>query len=134
MAKVKINLSQAPEAFSHPVKLELPNGDEAEIVIEYIYREKLEYGKWIDEQLTKQKDKKTAEKDKKKEFDSSIHDLMAEQMQLDAEGLLEVAKGWDLQEPFTQENIVKFENKYPGVIQAIATAYPAALYATRLKP
>jgi hypothetical protein len=146
MAKVKLNLSPAPETFTHTVTLVLQNGDEAELVIEYIYREKLEYGKWVDAQLQKTKDKKTAaiakqEKQAKKtasddeteSTEKTVLELMSEAMEEDAKGLLEIAKSWDLQEDFTQENIIKFENKYPGAIQAIATAYPAALYAIRLK-
>jgi len=140
MAKVKLNLTPAPETFNHPVTLILPSGDEAELNVEYIYRTKQEFAAWIDTHLESQKSlndgagkAKSTKAAGELNVDKTMLQVVTEQIAVDAKSLFEIAKGWDLEESFTVENIERFENKYPGVIQAIGAAYRDALYGIRLK-
>lgn len=160
--KVKIGIGPAPETINHEITIVLPGGDEADLSIDYIYRSKDEFAEFLEKQgevidkeyqanlaaaikhagITKAafdaisaEDQQTvlfdyrAEQSKKK----GAKKLTQEQTKKDAEHVLQIAKGWDLADEFTLDNLIKFENRYSGVLMAIVQGYPQALFGARLK-
>lgn len=133
MSKIKLSLA-VPETVKHTITLILPSGDEADLSIDYIYRDKREFAVYLDEQ-TKKAEK--IESDNKKKSDKSakrtrsqVHD---ETMKENVSEVLAIARGWDLDDDFNAQNIEAFENKYPGALISIVQGYFSALQGVRIK-
>lgn len=160
--KVKIGIGPAPETVTHEITIVLPGGDEADLSIDYIYRTKDEFAEFI-ESNSKAVDKEyeanisaaikhagiakaafdamPVDDQQKVLFDYRVEQnkkkgakkLTQDQTKKDAEHVLQIAKGWDLGDEFTLDNLIKFENRYSGVLMAIVQGYPQALFGARLK-
>lgn len=160
--KVKIGIGPAPETVTHEITIVLPSGDESDLSIDYIYRSKDEFAEFLEkngETIDKEYQANLAAAIKhagieKATFDAMPEDdqqkvlfdyrvgqnkkkgakkLTQEQTKKDAEHVMQIAKGWDLGDEFTLDNLIKFENRYSGVLMAIVQGYPQALFGARLK-
>lgn len=160
--KVKIGIGPAPETVTHEITIVLPGGDEADLSIDYIYRSKDEFAEFLEnngETVDKEYqanltaaikhagivkatfDAMTEDDQQKVLFDYRVEKnkkkgakkITQEQTKSDAEQVLQIAKGWDLGDEFTLDNLIKFENRYSGVLMAIVQGYPQALFGARLK-
>lgn len=50
----------------------------------------------------------------------------------DAHLVLQIAKGWDLEDPFTAENLENLEDQFGGALTSIVNAYDRAIYQGQL--
>jgi Phage tail assembly chaperone len=82
----------------------------------------------MDEITTEVKGKKSDE-DKSKTYASTIADVDKRE----AEALLKIATGWDLEEPYNAENLSLLIDSFQGSQQIIFDAYRAACLEGRLK-
>ena len=59
--------------------------------------------------------------------------MFSERIAGDAEMVLQVAKGWDLEDDFTLANITALEDTYPGAINDLVNNYSAKIHGARTK-
>jgi hypothetical protein len=160
--KVKLSIGAPPESFKHTLTILLPGNEEADLTVEYIYRTKQQFVEMADKQgeIAKAR-REELEKSTIKHISMSadawaeldiyskqqhMADYLSsgkrgkghksdvkEQMQREAESVLQIAKGWDLENEFNLDNLIAFEDRYPGVLLAITQGYNAALFDIRLK-
>lgn len=161
--KVALTMGPAPKSFIHTITVLLPGNKEVEIDVDYVYRTKREYIALNDEQkkrskaladeaanATKKHFSMTEDDWEKLDEFERIHKVaeylekgkktknmpanMDEQMLRDANNVLEVAQGWDVEGvEFTAANLVEVEDRYPGIMNAIVQGYGPALFGVRLK-
>ena len=68
------------------------------------------------------------------EFDpKQLEKMFSERIAGDAEMVLQVAKGWDLEDDFTLANITALEDTYPGAINDLVNNYSAKIHGARTK-
>lgn len=106
MAKVKLTLTPAP-TFKAIVKIPVPGSRLVDVEFTFKGRTRTEY-----EQLWE--------------------DVLAKRWPDDADVVLEIASGWDLDEPFDREHIQKMDENYLGSTKAIWDVYKAEISGARL--
>lgn len=138
MAKVK--LGKRPTHIHRPARGLMPDGTEGVIQMSYLYRTRTEFGEFIDARLADARAKAEqqaqadadalAEGDTVKAFTSS--DLQTVTVDTNAEYILAIADGWDLDEPFNAANVTTLCNELPGMARAITDGYREAVTEGRL--
>ncbi|NHZ89292.1 hypothetical protein F2P45_09740 [Massilia sp. CCM 8733] len=114
--KQKFSLNVAP-TFKAPVTITIPGGGEAEIMFTFKHRTRDEF-KAFTENL-----KASADADDGTKGDGPK----------DADVLLDIASGWDLDEPFDAASLDKLVQRYMGAAQAVIGAYFGELTGARAK-
>lgn len=123
----KVKLGNRPETFVLPVTFPLVEGGEGCIKCEFKYRTKTEFGEFIDQIVSDAKADPATVAD---EF--SMADLMAKTRDKNADYLLEVLKGWDLDAPLNRESAKQFADEYPGGAAEVMEKYRKATVEGRL--
>ena len=66
------------------------------------------------------------------EFDpTQLEKMFIERIAGDAEMVLKIAKGWDLEDDFNQERIAAMEDAYPGAISELMSEYSKKIHGAR---
>jgi hypothetical protein len=123
MAKIK--LGARPETFTHTVKFPMLEGGEGSIERVYVYRTRTEFGTFIDEIMNAAK--VAPDTDENGEVVFSMEKLMAKTAGSNADYILKVAKGWNLDVPFNRENVQQMCDELPGGATAIMEFYRSAV-------
>lgn len=124
MAKVK--LGNRPTSFKRTVKFPMIEGGEGSIECEFNYRTRKEFGKFIDEVvLSVAPEQKDGEK-------FSMAELMERTAGTNADYILAVLKGWNLDEDLTRENVQQLADEIPSAASAIMETYRVAITEGRL--
>lgn len=128
MAKIK--LGARPKSFKRVVKVPMLDGTEGTVEVVYKYRTRSEFGRFIDEitEAAGVKSKPATDDDGK----FSFADLMDRTKESNAEYILKVAEGWNLDEEFTLENVSVLCDELPGAAAAIMENYRLAVTEGRL--
>lgn len=128
MAKIK--LGNRPKTFKHTVKVALPEGGEGSVEMVYKYRTRTEFGVFLDELFA------TAKVDNPSVNDDdvivSLAEALAKTKDTNADYILQIAEGWNLDEEFTKEKVQQLCDELPGVAMAIIADYRAAISEGRL--
>ncbi|MEM5384138.1 phage tail assembly chaperone [Paraburkholderia phymatum] len=124
MAKIK--LGARPTNFKHVVKFPMLDGSEAAIEVTYKYRTRKEFGAFIDEVFAASKEERPAED----EFSWAA--LMEKTGSANADYVMQAVEGWNLDEPFTRENVQQLADELPAAITAIMDSYRNAITQGRL--
>lgn len=103
MAKFKLSLKALPD-FKLPVKFQLANGEDAEVILTVKHKKSSE----LQEMLNREQ--------------FGTKDL-----------LKEICSDWDLEEPFNDGNIDEFADLFPGAVTSLMDAYMKALAGQRVK-
>lgn len=107
----KFSLDVAP-TFKAPVQIQIPGAGEGTITFTFKHRTKAEL----------------------KEFSESLTAAAAgEDGPKDTDVLLDIASGWDLDEPFDAASLGKLTERYMGAAQAVIAAYFNELTGARTK-
>lgn len=122
----KIKLGARPETFKHVVKFPMLDGSEGMIEVEYVYRTRKQFGEFIDEVFAAAKEERPAGDD------ISWARLMEKTSGANAEFIMKAVKGWNLDEPFTRENVQQLADELPAAVTAIMDAYRDAITQGRL--
>ncbi|MEI5998234.1 hypothetical protein H3V53_13775 [Paraburkholderia bengalensis] len=122
----KITLGQRPANFKHVVKFALLDGSEAAIEITYKYRTRKEFGTFIDEVFAASKEERPADDT------FSWAALMEKTGSTNADYVMQAVEGWNLDEPFTRENVQQLADELPAAITAIMDSYRNAITQGRL--
>lgn len=108
--KPKFTLTVNP-TFKAPVQIPVAGGGSAEIVMTFKHRTRSEF----------------------KEFHDSLQVPEGAEPVKDVDALMDVASGWDLDEPFDRENLEKMVQRFMGSAEAILHVYFAELTGARAK-
>lgn len=126
MAKIK--LGNRPKNFKRVIKFPMLDGTTGAIEMTYKYRTRTEFGTFIDDMLEKAGGVKTDVADEK----FSMAELMAKSADSNADYVLQVAEGWDVDAEFDKESIEQLGDEVPAAINAIMETYRTAITEGRL--
>lgn len=126
----KIKLGSRPASFSRAVSFPLPEGGEGNIQCLFKYRTKLQFGEFVDNFVERGRQKVAATQTVDSE--PSNHGFQASLIEANAEYLLEILDGWDLEEDLSLATLKQLADEVPGAVGAIIDAYRAASLEGRL--
>lgn len=130
MAKIK--LGERPKNFKRIVKFPMHDGTEGSIECVYKYRTRTEFGEFVDGIVEAAKLKAPAPAEDG-EVKFSMADLMAKTAGSNAEYLLQVLDGWNVEgAELTLANLQQLADELPGAASAIMDTYRAAVTEGRL--
>lgn len=123
MASIK--LGNRPKSFKRIVTFPLIEGGEGAIEVSFRYRTRTEFGAFID--------KISADaKDSGEQKDFTIAELMGKTRDKNAQYLMDVIDGWNLDEPMTRATVEQLCDELPGAAAEIMEAYRKAIVEGRL--
>ncbi|MYM25782.1 hypothetical protein GTP46_24445 [Duganella sp. FT135W] len=139
MAMPKVKLGNAPKHFKKPVDVVLLSGDVAAIELSFIYRTRKQFAELLDEKLAEDKaehDAALATEGDVALAPAPVKTVVEWYAEADAAGakfVLKIANGWDLDDPFTEESLLRLEDENPGALAAIAQKYRQSVAEVRVK-
>ena len=123
----KIVLGKRPQSFKHVVKFPMLDGTQGAIEVTYKYRTRTEFGQFIDKIMADAGVDKPADGEV-----FSLEKLMEKTAGSNADYLLQVLEGWDLDVALSHESAQQLADEIPGAANAIMEAYRAAVTEGRL--
>jgi Phage tail assembly chaperone len=128
MAKIK--LGARPKTFKHKVEVALPEGGKGAVEIVYKYRTRTEFGVFIDELFSAARvDLPSLDSD---DVTLSLAEALAKTRDTNADYILAIAEGWDLEAEFERAAVAQLCDELPGVALAIINTYRLACTEGRL--
>ena len=130
MAKIK--LGNRPKSFKRIVKFDMLEGGKGAIECDFKYRTRTEFGVFIDQMVAAAEAagaKKEAEASAEK---FSMTDLMERTAGQNADYILDVLDGWNLDEDLNKVNVQQLADEIPAAALAIMTTYRTAVTEGRL--
>lgn len=129
MAKIK--LGARPKTFVHTITVPMPEGGNAQVQMVYKYRTRSEFGAFVDNLLLAAGSTPPASQaDDDVAF--SLRQALEKTRDTNADYILQIAEGWNLDEDFNRASVVQLCDELPGAAQAIIESYRAALTEGRL--
>lgn len=120
----KIKLGAAPTTIKHTAKFELLDGTKDAIKVEYVYRDRETFGKFLEEFIEDGK-----EADGEVVSQSRIQVLINDK---NAKYMMAILAKWDLDDELTLENCHALSNQFPQATKAIMDGYSDAVQTGRL--
>ena len=127
----KIMLGKRPKSFKSQIVVQLPEGGEGTITMEYKYRTRSEFGAFVDELFADAGVTPQGQTDEQVKF--SLKEALEKTRDTNADYILKIADGWDLDVDFSRENITQMCDELPGAAMMIIDRYRAAITEGRLK-
>lgn len=134
----KITLGKRPLNFKHTVKAQLPEGGEGSIEMLYKYRTRTEFGAFIDARLKDARDKDAADAVADEQATAepaaafSLTDVQTKTRDGNAAYIMDIADGWNIDQPFNLSTVTQLCDELPGLAQQIINDYRAAIVEGRL--
>jgi len=125
MAKIK--LGERPKSFKHTVKFPMIDGTEGSIACVFKYRTRTEFGEFIDGIMEDAGLKPQPDGEK-----FSMKALMDKTAGANADYILQVLDGWNLDEELNHANVQQLANEIPSATTAIMEQYRVAITEGRL--
>jgi hypothetical protein len=126
MAKIK--LGDRPKNFKHTVKFPMLDGSEGSIACVYKYRTRKEFGAFIDGIMEAAGIAPKAADGEK----FSMAALMEKTAGANADYILQVLDGWDLEDELSRANLEDLADEIPAATTAIMEQYRVAITEGRL--
>lgn len=126
----KIVLGKRPKNFKRNIKVDLPEGGVGEVEISYIYRTRTEFGQFIDEMMDAAGVKPESASAEDQKF--SLEEALAKTRDTNADYIMKVADGWNIDAEFSRANVAQLCDELPGVALEIMNTYRAAITEGRL--
>jgi hypothetical protein len=127
---MKVKLGMRPKNFKRTVKFPMVDGTEGVIEVVFKYRTRTEFGKFIDDMMNaanEQADGQTAEDQR-----VSLGRALEKTKEANADYILQIAEGWNLEESFDRDNLAQLCDEIPGAAMAIMDVYRAAIVEGRM--
>ena len=128
MAKIK--LGNRPKNFKKLVKCEMLEGEVGTIEMSFVYRTRTEFGAFLDNLMDDAGVKPTGATDDEQKI--SIEDALKKTRDTNADYIMKVADGWNLDVEFSRANVAQLCDELPGAASAIMNDYRAAIAEGRL--
>ena len=123
MAKIKCGAR--PKHFARTIIITMPEGGKGTVEMSYIYRTRSEFGKFVDELLDGAGVKSKGSTDEDVKF--SLREVLEKTRDQNADYILKIADGWNLEEEFTRDNIAQLCDELPAAAIEIIEGYRAAV-------
>lgn len=134
MANDKVKLGNKPKTFEKLVGIVLLSGVIADILVTFKYRTRKEFAQLF---TTPAADGGAAAAPnavaEAPAAPKSVEDYFAEHDQSNADFVLKIAEGWDLDDKFGEEKLLQLEDENPGALAEIALVYRHAVGEARVK-
>lgn len=127
----KIRLGARPKSFTHTVTVPMPEGGTASVQMRYLYRTRTEFGGFVDE-LIRSAGTPPPASQADDDVAFSLRAALAATRDTNADYILQIAEGWNLDEDFNRLNLVQLCDELPGAALAIIEHYRLALTEGRL--
>lgn len=124
----KITLGNQPKSFKKVVKVQLLDGSEGTIGCTYKYRTRTEFGAFIDSLMDAAGMKPSSAEEQK----FSLKELLEKTKDSNADYILQVVDGWDLDVEFSRPAVLQLCDELPGAAAAIMETYRVAINEGRL--
>lgn len=128
MAKIK--LGNRPKNFKKTVKVPMLEGGEGTIEVSYIYRTRTEFGGLIDGLMDKAGVVPASQGDADQKF--SLAAALEKTRESNADYIMQVADGWNLDVEFSREAVAQLCDELPGAALAIMNDYRMAITEGRM--
>ena len=127
MANTKVKLGNKPKTFEKAVEIVLLDESIADILIKFKYRTRSEFAALFNPEPVGpvESDAPIVQK--------TVVDWFKEADESNAEFVLKIAEGWDLDDKFCQESLLQLEDENPGALAAIALTYRKSVGEARVK-
>ena len=123
----RIQLGKTPKSFKRNVTVDMLDGTKGSIECSYRYRTRTEFGKFLDSIFADAGVKPTDSDEK-----VVIAEVMAKTRDTNADYLIQVLDGWNLDEELNKENLQQLCDEFPGVSNSIMETYRVAVTEGRL--
>lgn len=125
-----IKLGTRPKNFPHTLTIPLHEGETGTIKVSYRYRTRTEYGAFVDSLLADAG--VTLEGDRAEDLKFSLAKAMTATRDKNADYILQIVDGWNLDAEFGRAALVQLCDELPGAALAIMNGYTAAITEGRL--
>jgi len=126
----KISLGNRPKSFKRIIKVPMLEGGEGTIEVSFTYRTRTEFGAFVDALLKSAQVVPASESDEDVAF--SLAQALERTRDTNADYILQIIDGWNLDEAFTRAAVVQLCDELPGAAQALINEYRAAITEGRL--
>jgi hypothetical protein len=126
----KVVLGKRPKNFKAKVAFPMLEGEDGVIEVSYVYRTKTEFGALIDGLLSEAGVTPTGVDEQSQNF--SLEEAMRRTKDTNADYLMKVMDGWNLDEPFGRDTVAQLCDEVPAAAMAIMNQYRAAITEGRL--
>lgn len=126
----KIVLGKRPQSFKKKIAVQLPEGETGEITVTYKYRTRNEFGAFVDEVFKSAGITPANQSDEEVKF--SLAEALAKTTDTNADYVMQIVEGWDLDAAFSRDAVSQLCNELPGVSMAIIDTYRQACIEGRL--
>lgn len=127
MANAKVKMGNKPKTFEKVVEIVLLDETIADILIKFKYRTRSEFAALFNPEAAAEPSEGAPVVQK------SVADWFKEADKSNAEFVLKIAEGWDLDDKFCQESLLQLEDENPGALAAIALTYRKSVGEARVK-
>jgi len=126
----KIVLGKRPKNFKKIIKIPMLEGGEGTVEVSYIYRTRTEFGAFVDELFADAGVKPASQADDDVKF--SLAEALARTRDTNADYILKIVDGWNLDIDFSREAVVQMCDELPGAALAMIDSYRLAVTEGRL--
>lgn len=126
----KIILGKRPVSFKKTIKVPMLEGGEGTVEVDYVYRTRTEFGAFVDELFSSAGVKPASQADEDVKF--SLQQALERTRDTNADYILKIAKGWNLDVEFSRDAVVQLCDELPGAAMSIIDSYRVAITEGRL--
>jgi hypothetical protein len=126
----KIVLGSRPKNFKAIVNIPMLEGGEGSIEMSYVYRTRTEFGKMIDTLMDDAGVAPTGSGEEEQKF--SLADALEKTKETNADYIMKVADGWNLDIEFSRRAVAQLCDELPAAAMAIMNTYRSAITEGRL--
>lgn len=126
----KIILGKRPKSFKKVIKFPMLEGGEGSVEVSYVYRTRTEFGAFIDNLMTDAGVTPASQADDDVKF--SLEKALEKTKETNADYIMKVADGWNLDVDFSRDNVAQLCDELPGAALEIMNVYRVAVSEGRL--
>lgn len=124
-----IKLGSTPKSFKRALTVDMLDGTKGSIEVTYKYRTRTEFGKFLDSVFKEAGVAPAPGEDEK----VVIEKVMEKTRDTNADYLIQVLDGWNLESELTKANLQQLCDEFPGVANTIMETYRTAITEGRAK-
>ena len=132
----KIVLGQRPESFKKTVEIPLLDGSTSDVTLTFMYRSRTQYAELIDKHNDAARARHKNEGDTRPQDGEDkvfrLEKFVGLNNDADADLILKIADGWDLEDEFDKANVKRLIDDFGGASTKIVETYRIAINEGRL--
>ena len=127
-----IKLGQRPKNFKKLVKVTLLDGTEGQVEVTFKYRTRKEFGAFIDKITAAAREAGKIAESSTEDKPFSLEELMEKTAGANADYVLDVVDGWNLDVPLSKGAVEQLADEVPAAVNVIMETYRVAITEGRL--